>query len=421
MSYHLSMYQKSISVFSRQNSKDKLVPYLINLFSVFLFFSYYLEPFPFLYVGTFSLNTPTIIIFILLILNLIDSIDYRIPYKKIFIFLFFLLWIITSSIFLNNFLNTKSFFYHLFYLSYFLFYKNYFTSTQIKKIFKVFIYINTILSLYGLYQFIGYNFINLPFLELIPPSLYNQYYNVFATTNIGNMLVHRAHSLFIEPSAFSQIATITILLTLFSSLKHKLPIIIINIIGLCSSLSGTGLFILFPAIFIMLIYKKKIKYLIFIFLLFILFILAINFFSTTPFIRYYIERLNEFSGANQYTSGYFRFYLPFHIFTYSAHNFLFGYGIGNDSLAFLQFNAAETNISTGFFKIIVELGLPGGIFLFLLLFYYLPNAKKSDICLTCFICALLLNFVGGSLLSNLLWVLLVPLSSSNDYFSKQNL
>ena len=66
----------------------------------------------------------------------------------------------------------------------------------------------------------------------------------------------------------------------------------------------------------------------------------------------------------------------------------------------------------------VELGILGPLFLIALIFIYKKNICKSskslnNIMLMNFVVVFTLNIVGGSLLSNYLWILLIPLSSCN--------
>lgn len=408
----------SLDFVCRKNVRSKSLDHIINIFSFLTLFSLYFEAFPIFYIGTFTVTLSMVLIFCQMVICFANSCFFKIDKRKFILFFLFTFWMLFTSVVLNNDFNFLSFAYHLFYLIYFLFYSNYFGKSALRKYYNLFIRINTILAFYGIYQFLAYNFVDLPFSDIIPISFYNIYYNVSATTEIAGVVFQRAHSIFAEPSIFSQIAAITFLYTISKPMKYKRIIILINLIGLFCSLSGTGLIILIVGLVFYVFHKRDFRVIFGFLILGIFLLLALFFMKDLPFVNYFLRRIAEFSGTNTNTSGYFRFFLPFKIGFDSRHNFFAGFGIGNDNIAFALYQAEEENISTGLQKMFVELGILGPLFLIALIFIYKKNICKSskslnNIMLMNFVVVFTLNIVGGSLLSNYLWILLIPLSSCN--------
>lgn len=408
----------SLDFVCRKNVRSKSLDHIINIFSFLTLFSLYFEAFPIFYIGTFTVTLSMVLIFCQMVICFANSCFFKIDKRKFILFFLFTFWMLFTSVVLNSDFNFLSFAYHLFYLIYFLFYSNYFGKSALRKYYNLFIRINTILALYGTYQFLAYNFVDLPFSDIIPISFYNIYYNVSATTEIAGVVFQRAHSIFAEPSIFSQIVAITFLYTISKPMKYKRVIILINLIGLFCSLSGTGLIILIVGLVFYVFHKRDFRVIFGFLILGIFLLLALFFMKDLPFVNYFLRRIAEFSGTNTNTSGYFRFFLPFKIGFDSRHNFFAGFGIGNDNIAFALYQAEEENISTGLQKMFVELGILGPLFLIALIFIYKKNICKSskslnNIMLMNFVVVFTLNIVGGSLLSNYLWILLIPLSSCN--------
>lgn len=408
----------SIDFVCRKNVRRKSLDHIINIFSFLTLFSLYFEAFPIFYIGTFTVTLSMILIFCQIVICFINSYFFKIDTRKFILFFLFSFWMLFASAVLNSDFNFQSFAYHIIYLVYFLFYSNYFGKSALRKYYNLFIRINTVFAFYGIYQFLAYNIVDLPFPDIIPISFYNIYYNVSATTEIAGAVFQRAHSIFAEPSIFSQIAAITILYAIVKPMKYKCVIILINFIGLFCSLSGTGLIILIVGIVFYVFHNRNFKIIFAFFILGILLLIALAILKDLPFVNYFLRRISEFSGVNPETSGYYRFFLPFKIGFDSFHNFFAGFGIGNDNIAFTLYQAKEENISTGLQKMFVELGILGPVFLIALIFIYKKNICKSDkilnnLMLMNFVTVLTLNIVGGSLLSNYLRILLVPLSSCN--------
>lgn len=274
-----------------------------------------------------------------------------------------------------------------------------------------------------MYQFYAYNFLpSAPLKELIPSQLWVDDMNVVTSIHgysIFGKEVIRSHSIYSEPSIFSQFNAIAILLLLCSkgsfSKVYFFSSIIILAAGLVCSLSGTGLIILIiGGIYLFVSSKNKITLSLMAVPLCVIFlILLLN--GRGDLFSYFAGRAFEISRTDtSYTSGYYRFVLPFQF----GFNHLLGFGVGNDDIALLSINAYESTISNGFGKVFTELGIVGLIMIVAFFLIGYPKGRNKRHIKLFLIVTITLNIVG-TFMAPMFWCFAVPYicltQTRNDY------
>lgn len=237
---------------------------------------------------------------------------------------------------------------------------------------------------------------------------------------IGDIRLHRAHALFIEPSYFSQFLAINILIYIFNWNIKKMKNLVINALALLMSFSGTGIaLILFGIVYLFIKNSNKsIRRNVLKAILWGAIGILVVYIIQPNAILVLIRRVNEFfsGGGNAAlaatgwttTSGYVRFIGVWVVFWYSLMRFPFmGSGMGSQSefVASLNFPTRYTT-DNGFVRVFVELGLIGIIlYLFLLRDYF----KRTNNELLQFLSVLfiMLNFLSEPFLSEFYWGLLI--------------
>lgn len=387
--------------------------YFYNKLFVLLFISLLFESISILTIGDFNITAPFIFVCLILavsILRFLLNDNFTFDKSRLVISFLMLLLILLSTVLSEKTVSISSVFLYIFYLVYFIVAKHTLKNETIKKTIKIFITISTILSIYGIYQFIALNVLTfLPFKELVPESLLAKGYNTNAIAYVGDIPLNRAHSIYLEPSTLSQISAITILFIFFSNLAKGRKIknyifIVINLLAFVCSLSGTGAILLGIGVLYYAIKKKKILFLLIlavcasIFIYFISLMLNLNIFS------YFLNRINELDPKNGNSSGYYRFVLPLIIGFTNMIKHIFGYGCGTDGELLLEYGGQETAIANGYGKIFVELGIIGVLLFLLMIVSIKPRYNKnSGLLSVIFLIVLIYPFLGGSLLQPSFW------------------
>lgn len=380
----------------------RLQQYLI----IVLFFSGFLAIISFGKISTLSLTMPFFIIVIYFLVSLLGIILGQITLsKKRICFLLFSCLICFFSYGLSSYRqNTNSLFLYIFYFAVFAFLdvrKPVFNSS---KVVKIYVTIATVFSIFGIYQFFAYNVATfLPLKEIIPSFLWANDENTLTTIHGFQILgkeVYRAHSIYPEPSFFSQMCAIALLLMpvlkdLFTK-RTRMLFYIFNIFGLIVSLSGTGVLILIVGLiyyWFRLPKRKKGFAIIMILITFILIVLS----NDVSIIQYYFARIGEIFNnvGGSYSSGYYRFVQPFVI----GFQNVFGYGIGNDDIALSLAGASESVVANGFGKIFIDIGIIGLADLIIMHVFMYPNKNIKDhgIAIIFFIICVCLDFCGSFL------------------------
>lgn len=416
----------NINIFVKFQTKLMLILFFSQLFSFISFFS----------IKTLSVTIPFLIAIMYLIYSLIGFLCNRILIKKRrIVFALLLLLFLLLSCFIPGFPpNFLSLMLYIFYFSLFFLTDERMKIKDMDKIITCFSKIITIFSVYGIYQFIAYNFATwLPLKELIPDFLTAANFNTIQSTRIvvfGLNLI-KPHSIFDEASSFSRYCSIaTLFLTyiiLFNKCKNNkeyiknVLLLSINLICLVLTLSGSGI-IIFIAGLLILFYKANInKKLLFLILLsaisFAIFIFTIN---DNSLLNFYLQRLSEFNNEN--TSAYLRFVLPIKIGLDGICKHFFGYGVGNDDIAYAIFNANENSIANGFGKIFVEMGLNGVliiIILYLFIFPYNRILRKNLLYNLLFIITVVLSFVSSILDASFFAFIIMTFGYKNYLLEKE--
>ena len=281
---------------------------------------------------------------------------------------------------------------------------------------KWFLSISSVLCLFGIYQFISYSFLpGAPLSEIIPEQILVSGYNTYQFANVGSFTLFKAHSIYLEASSFSQISAIGLILSISlknSMTKHKLVLyVVLNSIGLLISLSGTGLLMIAVfGLYLFLLSKISVKKKIALAISLSVFIVIV---LNTSIGKYLLSRVGEMS-SDGYSSGYYRFLLPFDIFLKYFKTYPFGFGVGNDNIALKMVGAFETSIGNGYGKILVELGIAGLALMFLLLLSVYPRNMnvRTSVGVPIFIIIVMLNMVGTSYMQPSFWSFVSALSIS---------
>lgn len=392
-----------------------------NILIIVLFFSSFLGLISLGNVGSLSLTIPFIIMAILVCISIIGVITgyIDISKKRFLLFSILTIYAILSTLLSKYGSNFKSCMLYIFFFSSYVLIDKKQRIENIERYLSIFILISSVLSLYGVYQFVSYNFVPaLPFKEIIPEAFWVSSMNTIAQTHtgtfsFGNMI--RAHSVYYEPSIFSQFCAIAILFSLAMpnlGLKNQIISIIINSIGIVVSLSGTGLFVLIVGFLCFFIYAKGKTQRTYFGVIALLIIVCL-FASDTDILRYFTFRANELFNFDSYSSGNYRFVLPFQIGVTHP----LGYGIGNDDVAMKLAGALESSITNGFGKIFVELGYIGLVIIVSFFYTLYPRNNSCFIVHLVFFIVISLNVVGTFMLP-LFWsfslLLCCSINTSND-------
>lgn len=249
-----------------------------------------------------------------------------------------------------------------------------------------------IMAAYGIYEFFGRIF-NLPFSDPWIEGAMIEGYNWYNAVHIGGMTVFRSNGVFLEPSIFSQYLALNILLYLLKgreNTKNRMSEIIVNVIALLFSFSGTGLLLLMIGMLFFFISKggaKKIEEIIKRNKLWVIFFgfTGIGIFLS-PVGRYLLSRLSEFDPSNiQSISAYIRFIGPFNIVREIwKTDALLGIGIGK-SQDFIDLYTLSGNRSASasracsmiFPRYAAELGIIGFILLVLVYKVFFKRNRSS--------------------------------------------
>lgn len=298
------------------------------------------------------------------------------------------------------------------------------------------------MSIYGIYQFFG-RMIGLPFTDLIIDGHMVEGYNWTNTTYILGRTVYRSNAIFREPSYFSQMLAISLLLYISPVFKkerknNKIWIsIFLQVTAMATTLSGTGILIL--TIGIVIYVAKNIKNKLFwkkmmpILLAFV--VVSIYILFATPFGSYFLNRANElFIYDRDASSGFVRFRAWLFVVAESWNKNLFlGSGIGTGASYIFKYQQKFYGMTlNGVARVATELGLIGVTLWCGLVLSFLR--RMSNIRVSCsylsICCAIIpLILMQEAFASNLFWMFVMLLNcnlysknkeetSCNEYVSK---
>lgn len=293
------------------------------------------------------------------------------------------------------------------------------SSNRFHKKLKTVMIFYTVLSVYGIYQFIAYS-LDLPFKEFLIEGFMVKGFNRTNLVYIAGHTFQRAHSIYLEPSYLSQFAAVAIVLAYilytkkFIKLKTCIAVFVINLTVSVLSIAGTG-FLMLGILFICFCvdyvirhgFNKNVAFGLVVILLGVMFVFCVD----TTITSYIRTRIYEV--VNPKYSGGMRFSYPYLIMFDTWSSRIFGYTPGNEYSAILNYfdkkgiPATFYTMASGYAKIGVELGLPGLILLFCLMFSVNRKGVGGKYI---FIFALCINFVGGNLLQNYFWIFIMLLN-----------
>lgn len=282
-----------------------------------------------------------------------------------------------------------------------------------------------LLAIYGIYQFIGRG-LGLPLTDLYLDGYMVKGYNWTNPITIGGFSFLRANALFMEPSFFSQYLAINILLYIYQLLMgmstNSLKVfaaLILNLIALIASFSGTGIIILILGAAILIFGNRKsfmkVKIVIPIAMISISFLIGLLLFAPTDVINYFAQRATEiFSYSENASSGYKRFNGSYQLFCEALGTyFIFGAGIGGvrDFVALISGGMlADSNnyVSNGFIRVTIDMGFLGIVCWIIFLTYNYINLLKNNKGVFSFACLLViaLNICHEAFTGIYFWIFL---------------
>ncbi|MCT1391449.1 hypothetical protein M4D76_24615 [Peribacillus frigoritolerans] len=189
--------------------------------------------------------------------------------------------------------------------------------------------ITTVLAMIGIFQFVA-QFIGLGFIDpisLLPENLLQSGYSSTGEISYGSGIYRSNGFFFLEASFFSQFLALSIIIEMlyFKKLKR----VLLYLIALFTTFSGTGLILLLIFLLPILI-KQGIKKIV---IFTILFLILILLFLSSEFSTLLTSRIYEITGQSQSNSGFIRFVGPIilvsQIFYDNMNAILWGLGPGN--------------------------------------------------------------------------------------------
>jgi len=334
-------------------------------------------------------------VFIVLFIYII----YCILQKKVFIdiYRFILLIISISSILIvsilcQNYLSYFSLLYLLAIYFPFIYFMN-ITSHDYKRILILFQRFMVTFSVIGIVQ-IALEFVGVPyfdFFSFLPEAFVQMGYNTSYPIVYGSAIYKSNAIIFLEPSFYSQILALSLLVEIVYF--RKMYRITIYLLALASTFAGTGLIMLFITIPFWLRYvlTTRSTRLAFVGGL-LLVVLSIIMYDTIRNDNYYLNRLNEFSSEG--SSANIRFIAPYgslaKIFSFNSP----WLGLGAGAVT----NLSDTYLANYpvFPKLVIEYGvIAGGLFTIFLIYCFFSRQRSFIISLAC---AVMFFFLSGSLL-----------------------
>ncbi|MGL4730499.1 MAG: hypothetical protein ACRCW0_02815, partial [Clostridium sp.] len=309
--------------------------------------------------------------------------------KRNFVSLIFIFYIMFNFLINYKYSELSSLILSIFFVGSIIFTYRTIDEEKFNKYIRIYISIVTVLSIYGIYQFIG-RINGWAFSDLYIEGHMIQGFNWTNPIWLNGNVFYRVNSIYREPSFYSQFTALGIIF-IFAQIKKDKKInsknicfIIINLLGMCLSFSGTGFLILIPFfIYYFFIedasFSKITKNLIIMIFLFIILIIILHIVNAdNTIIEYFISRISEVT--NNTGSGGIRFISAFeNMKTVLEAKPLFGYGIGSRDIIFNNFSMNIKQVDSTLPRIGMELGVLGLVFwiLFLMTYFDKNNMKNK--------------------------------------------
>lgn len=341
---------------------DKLFDGMFILLIISVFFDAYC----FNYIATYPVTVFTIASVLFCIVSVIRCLMHKTKKttKESGIAIVMMLYIFLNTIMTGTFHITSALFSWMFFFIFICAYRDYNEEVFNLEI-KVFQIIMNILAIYGIYQLVG-RILGLPFTDLKIPGHMVTGFNWGNYVSIAGLYVMRSNAIFREPSFFSQYLAVNILIyiaRLITSKKTNVPFLIINIIAMICSFSGTGILLLGTATILFFIRTKKdARSILKILILVIIAIIGLLFLSQTTLGYYFVSRISEILTYNPNDfSGYVRFRSGADVLSAAWNkNLILGIGIGSvEEFMHSLINYYDGMTVHGFYRVAVELGAVG--------------------------------------------------------------
>ncbi|HVK52616.1 MAG TPA: hypothetical protein VM469_12865 [Pseudoxanthomonas sp.] len=206
-----------------------------------------------------------------------------------------------------------------------------------------------------------------PLENFVPDSFIVSLFNQQAPVAYGATIYRANGMVMVEPSVFSQLMAICILIELIS--KRRWWYFAIALLAMVMSYSGTGMLLLVATLVVFAVERGKIGLVTVVFAGAFLLAALGSVFQDIPILGHMISRLGEFSSTG--SSGFARFvggYYMFDEFLWpSPVRTLIGYGAG--TFKFYMAAATYPVSEMAIFKVVFEFGLLGAVLYFGLLVY----------------------------------------------------
>lgn len=390
----------------------------INMYSLLLI-SIFFDAYALIYIDTYPVTIFTIISIFVLIHNVVNNRSryFKITHQSV-ILLLFIVYLVINYIYFE-FKNTSSFALALYFLSLSLLTYREEQVDKFEGYCKLFQRIMTWMSIYGIYQLVG-RFLNFPFTDIIIKGHMVTGYNWTNTIYIFGHTLYRSNAIFREPSYFSQMLAISLLLyvPIFLSKNERtrgnIVSFILQMIALITTFSGTGIlvFIIGMIIFSITIMKKKFFWNRIIPLVIICVIVGIILIFFTNLGNYFLSRIQELFVYNRdASSGFVRFRAWIMIVQEAwSHNILLGSGIGTGSMYVSKYIIQYFGMTlSGFARVSTELGLIGIlIWCIFMISFFVKREMTISIRYVLLCCSIMpLIFMQEAFSSNFYWMLII--------------
>lgn len=292
---------------------------------------------------------------------------------------------------------------------------------------ELFQHLMTVMSIYGIYQFFG-RLLKLPFADLVISGHMVNGFNWTNAVNFFGISFYRSNAVFREPSFFGQMLAISIILYVpeiinkEKSIKKYLLPMLLQIIALFLTFSGTGFFIAGIALILYFLLIPKTKSIWNRLLLFVFFgVIVISYILfNTSIGDYLLFRMNELFVYNRdASSGFVRFRSWIYVVKEAwDKNFLFGSGVGTGTDYVSKFAIQYYGMTlNGFAKVATELGILGlGLWVgYILTFIKKTGSTVIDNKYLVLACSMIpFMFMHETFSSNIFWTFLMLLNVKFD-------
>lgn len=353
--------------------------YLIRLMMISLFFDAYC----FTYVGNFPITLFTVLssVFILYSVLHVQSVvrksnGVQLSCGLLFIVLLVVNMLVTANNGINQGGNIFAAFQSAYFITIYLLSQRMLNSHQIEREIKIFQQVANISAVIGITQIVLQVMGLSGDLWISGHMVLGYNWTENGTGMIAATGLHRAHAFFSEPSTYSQILGMNILLYLAKGPRKNIKVIVLNGLAILASMSGTGiLLIAVGVIYFLLVSKDRRLHRIgwYSVVLAMAAIATIYIFANSVFM-YYVRRISEiFDGGNASadmirlgwttSSGFVRFIGIWRVLGESLKEHFWigcGIGAGEDFIRYLNYTIRYT-LDNGFVRVAVEMGVLGVI------------------------------------------------------------